>query len=109
MKYCLILLCSLLVGCSSLSGNNHYSCPYKNEGRCQSVSATYEDAVSNSSTDETRAEQTSAIPVEVTRDVPALTQPKVLRVLYAPTLTVDNDYDSGGYMYLKIEEAMWLD
>lgn len=98
MKHMLIGACALCcVGCSSLSGSQHYSCPYTNQGQCQSVSETYHKAIQSKHTSQ-------AIPPSAN---PMLTQPTVLRVLYAPSYTIDDDYDAGGYMYLKIEEARW--
>ena len=114
-----LLLGLALAACTACSPT--YTCGDVPDAVCQSVSETFEQThgrAASTSHAIARPDQTGsglmASPETEARapdpgvDEPFLTKPRLLRILFTPWQDQAHDLHTGGYVYIRVEEAQWV-
>ena len=113
------LLVIALAACTACSPS--YTCGDIPDAVCQSVSDTFEQThgrASSTSRAAARPDQagsglvaapgTEPLAQDSGIDEPFLTRPRLLRILFTPWQDKAHDLHTGGYVYIRIEDAQWV-
>lgn len=122
----LALSCSVLAGCSSMSGldaKSTFACKAPEGVLCESMSGIYANvqqnnlpgqqlrhpaAVANGKEAAPLQDLPSVLPLPLQSGTPIRTAPRILRVWLAPWEDSDGDLHDQSYVYLTLDTGKWL-
>ncbi len=117
MKKIILLFMFILTGCASSS----FTCGEYPSGKCKSVSTVYKetqnDWVDYRKTNVTQKKNSKDFKLNLSKPTPLsvplagkplLSKPKILRILVTQWIDEDNDFNGGGYLYVKVRDSEWI-